>query len=288
MLRLSRDSFRFTSRFVRGWLLQFSALLVVSCQCWASGSGGPDLLTGELGISVMDFKFTEFDTEGNRLNREQGTLPGLVAGLSTRQEKNFWDARIVYFADDVQHDGQTQSGSPVSTRTDQALMDGRFRVGQVFSVKERFSYRLYGGVGYRHWERNIRSIPGVTGLLEDYDWWYALAGVGGSYQTGQRSQWAIDLQLTRPLNARLKVDLTSDFDKKELDLRERTGARLSLDWTYALTKLRSIRSTVYAEWWDLDRSDTEPLFRNRVYAGTIAEPESETRSVGVSFSLVWN
>ena len=59
----------------------------------------------------------------------------------------------------MDYTGQTNLGSPYSTRTDEMIADIALRLGR--RIGERIPVTPYLGIGYRRWDRDI--LPGTVG-----------------------------------------------------------------------------------------------------------------------------
>jgi hypothetical protein len=195
------------------------------------------------------------------------------------------EATLSFIDGDVRYDGQTQSGQPVRTRTDERIIDGALTAGGAFRAGERLRLRLYGGMGYREWHRDIHSTGTASGLDETYAWWYALAGGTALYRQTRSTEWGVDARLLRPLDPELRINFPGDLDTARLDLGARTGYRVALAWRRDLSERFRVEVTPYYEYWSLGRSGTVPLERNGTAIGNLYEPRSETRNVGVAVNV---
>jgi hypothetical protein len=237
-----------------------------------------------LGPSVMDFDYKEYDN-GGRLDHEHGTLYGLTGGLQAAREALLLEGEISWFGNDVNYDGQTQDGVPVRTRTDERILDGQARVGWRFRRQDKLQYQLYGGLGYRDWQRDIRSTPAAPGVKETYTWWYALIGGRGLYHVNQRTTWLAEAQLMRPVDPEIEVNFKNDLDDTRLDLGSKPGVRLSLAWRHELVSGWRLEIMPFYTAWDIGRSQSRSLKQNGVVVGSLYEPRSETRNYGIQARL---
>ena len=256
--------------------------------CVAGQPDGAELASAWLSASALDFDFKEFDAGGTRLNHEHGSLPGVAAGMKLSGDTAFAEAQVSYYSGAVRYDGQTQSGLPVTTRTDEGIFDGSALAGVHVRLPNGFGSAVFAGAGYRHWNRGIRSTQSAAGLSEIYDWWYALVGVNGSYRASKRMRWTADLRLARPLNPSIRVKFGNALDDKTLKLGEKTGYRLALAWHYSLTGRAGLEISPFYEQWKLGRSATRNLTQNGTPLGTLYEPRSEAKSRGLRIGFGYN
>ncbi|WP_236860698.1 outer membrane beta-barrel protein [Candidatus Reidiella endopervernicosa] len=139
-------------------------------------SGEEHSLEWSIGLSLLNFGYEEFDTDGRSLNREDGWLPGISASIIERDGAWFGEARASLYGGSVDYDGETQSGAPFTTETKTWLFDSNYRLGHWFGDAPRIA--PYIGVGYHRWDRDIQGKGAVVGLSELYQWGY---GGGGGW-----------------------------------------------------------------------------------------------------------
>lgn len=262
----------------------FIIIVVSSCPVNYAGAS-PSVW---LGPSIQHFEFCEFDIDGRRLNKEEGFLPGLTGGFSQTSRSYSYQTILAYHSNDIHHDGQTQAGLPVKTRTDESIFDGKVQIEKYLHSKDNFQIAILGGVGYRYWGRDIRGTRSVSGLAETYDWIYVEAGLSANYEHNFNSEWGIDLNLIWPVDPEIEVDFPNNYDDIKLDLGSDAAIRARLSWTYNLNKSIEIGVESYIEYWKLDRSDSSPLLAGGTLVGSVVEPRSETRAIGVAVTVSRN
>ena len=234
-----------------------------------------------LAFSLMDFDYEEFLPGGMTANREDGTLPGISAGVALSRERVFAGSRLGFWS------GRADYRGPEDSRTDEDIVDWQASAGLRLYRDARVEAGVYTGGGYRRWERDIRSTPTAAGLFEIYDWWYLMLGVRGAYIINADSLIRADVGLTRPLNPEVEVEFETGFDDQRLELGERTGARVALTYEKRLDASTTLRIVPWFEYWELGKSRTVPLTSNGVVVGTVFEPRSETRNAGIDIGLSW-
>jgi hypothetical protein len=231
---------------------------------------------------LTSFKYTEFGDAGNVLDRETGFLPGLALRFAQAGTDCTIAQDLSYSANELAHDGHTNLGTPLSTRTDETIGDASVQVGCSLPSLPRYS--AYGGFGYTRWKRDIRSVARIAGLGETYSWWSAVLGGRAVLVESGASQFALDVRLIRTISPQLKVDFNGLFDTAKLALGERTGARLALPWRLALTASGSLVVEPFYERLKLGRSQTQPLTRSAAVVGQVFEPNGELTPWGVNIS----
>ncbi len=254
-----------------------------------------------IGTSLLRFNYVEYDDNGKWLDEENGLIPGLVLSSVQRHPGYWtrWDASIGY--DLIYYNGQTQSGTPLQTRSDALLIDMAIMYGQDFAPAYGREMGVYAGLGYRYWLRNIR--PGVdangnnvAGILEHYRWYYGILGYKAMFWAGDRVKTGWDFRFTRMLAAEMGIDFLGycGYDNTRVSLGEKPGARLAVP-VEIRRRHGTLTITPYYEIIDIGRSNTVFLTRNgslvdcdgNGFNDAVYEPRSETRNFGIEFSWQW-
>ena len=251
----------------------------------AQQAPGENTFQAYLGATLIHYDFEEFDDNDAALVREKGALPGLRSGLAKSFNDWFIQGDLQYFKGDIRYDGQTQAGTPITTRTDEQILDISLLSGYQFTSLWNIDPTLYAGFGYRYWERDIRSTATAAGLSETYTWWYGIVGLEGNLYRGAKTHFKIDLRITRTVNPEIEVDFNNIFDDARLELGERFGLRFSMPFHVSAFENTDFSLTPFFEYWELGRSSTEELLRQGKVIGTIFEPRSETRILGIAIVL---
>jgi hypothetical protein len=235
-----------------------------------------------IGLSGMAFDYEEFDDQGTSLDREEGWLPGVKAGLSLAYDQWFFETNLWWSTGSVDYTSPRHD-----TTTDVDIHNLEILVGTWFYTANRLRSGLITGGGYRQWHRDILSTATASGLDETYRWGYGLLGLRGEQAFNNETRIVADLQLTRTLNPEVNVDFVSSFDDVSLALGEETGFRASLAMHWQLGISATLWLAPWYEYWKLGRSTNADLCRNGVVIGTVFEPRSETRNSGVTVGVIW-
>ena len=143
---------------------------------------------------------------------------------------------------------------------------------------------VYSGLGYRPWKRDIQSTTGAAGLVEKYEWGYLLIGASSTLRLGSRDRLGADLQLRKAVNARLDVNFKNMFfDLVSLPLDDGTGLRLALNWRHQINEEFEFTLGPFVDLWEFDRSADIDLRRGNLILGSLHEPASQTRVIGIHF-----
>jgi hypothetical protein len=277
-----------------------AALLAVLWSCAAAAAAEPPAVfdppaaigttASGLGVhaavGVNDFSYEELADDGASLDREDGFIPGVVLGASWRSGAWEVTGELGYSRRDVDYAGKTNAGVPIATQAAEEMRNGALRVRRWLELGGR-AVAPYGGLAHHRWDRSIRptrtaSGTPVSGLFEKYAWWTAELGVELPVVSGKRLRGGMDARLVRTLHSTVEVEFPTGLDDASLRLGDRTGYRLGTPWSWALTASTELRLDVYYEAWGFGRSRDEDLTRGGARVGTVHEPRSETRKVGLT------
>jgi len=253
-----------------------------------AAANGPDLF---LGADLTNFNYREFDTNGREVDRERGVLPGVRITARTSEDRLFARIDGTYHAGTVNYDGETQSGTPVTTDTDTRLLTIAADVGHWFGPAP-YTWGAYLHLARRNWDRDIQSRPGVGGIYEEYRWSELGLGVRHVWEPPTGSTWHQELTgtLLRATSGTIFVrlsDVDPGYDDTTLNLGDRTGFRLRYTASHDMGE-RTLRIEPYLEYWEFGRSNTEIITANGSNtAYTVTEPRSESTRIGVAVGLVF-
>ena len=239
----------------------------------------------KLGIGVQGFGYQEFNEQNVLLDREDGLLPGFTMELGKSGPSVSAALRIELFDGLVDYDGQTQSGIPLTTNTDERITTfealRRLKVEALVAGDGVF----IAGLGRRGWRRTIRATNITSSLFEVYRWKYLT--VGGALTFLRRGKWSgdVDLRWLWPIDPTMSVKI-SGFDAVTLGLKSRSSARLAFNFRFVTNVGQEWVISPYWESWNLGRSDDERLMVGGVpTASTVHEPRNETRVGGVTVTV---
>lgn len=261
------------------WLIP--GLLLCSLPLLANESGVST--SAWLGLTATSFDYEEFSDAGASLDREQGWLPGVQAGLDRDYGRWFLETGLHWSA------GRIDYRSPAaSSRTDEDVRSLELIAGIPLQAADRRRTSLVAGLGYREWQRDIRPTSTASGLRETYRWGYGVLGLRAEQPFNAGTRVVVDVQLTRTIRPDIKVRFDNSFDDVSLDLGAENGFRLSLLFDHRLNESKTVWVMPWYEYWELGRSADSVLTSNGTPAGTVHEPRSETGSYGISMGMRWN
>jgi hypothetical protein len=249
-------------------------------------------LDASAAVSIKRFGYKEYSDAGRLLDEESGNLPGAVLALGLAREDWRIEAELAGHGGTVDYDGQTTLGTPVRTRTDTALADASLRLARRYALA-RAEVTPYAGAGWHYWDRDIRSTRTsggtyVYGLREVYRWYSIELGLRAMVDTAVESlRVGLDLRGLRIVRPTMDFDGAGLYDRATLSLGERNGWRVAVPLEYSLGPAATLRAELYAERWEFGRSATQNLTSGGVVVGTVHEPRSESRMIGLTLGAVF-
>ena len=227
------------------------------------------------------FDYKEFDETDQLLDKEHGLMPGLKFGFEHAEDEGTLETHIAFFGGAIDYSGQTQSGTPHQTTTDEQLLN----IGIKLMPRKvpDIPFGLFFGFQHWQWDRNIRTKNNVLGLHEIYSWDEIEAGLRFDSETNLQALLWLEISALYIFNPSMEIVL--DTSKHKLDLGERPGFRLRAGKTWKENQRTSYSFNLLVEYWSFERSNT--IFVNDFfgYAAFITEPTSETINTGFEFTF---
>jgi len=234
----------------------------------------PSILHAEFSLSISPgishFNYKETDTGGAVLNAETGFIPGFSL-IASNNSHSFGSH---FFTGNVEYDGQTQSGIPHTTDTDESLyyLFYRYDFKNINDQKN-----IFIGINYNYWERLIKAKNNVSALYEEYRWWQLEAGVKLSKTIKNNKKIIFELAGLQTFNSNIIVDLDNlGYGSPRLALGNKSGIRNLLGLDIKLNKNTDIRFAAEYKYWGFGRSNAKAI-SNGSRTVSILEPESTTK-----------
>jgi hypothetical protein len=244
------------------------------------------------GMGLMRFDYAEYDDSNIFLDGETGVIPGVILKYKSDHGQQYSEWVGELYGKTINYDGQTQSGTPLTTKSDAVIFDTHYKMG--FHLSRQQDHSAYFGLGFRYWYRNIRpgyDINGnpVAGLLEHYYWFYSVLGYATDFVINDTYNIGLDIRHTLMLNAKMDVDFLgyNNYDNTQVNLGNKSGLRIAIPVKLKTGK-RSLTVSPYYEMIDIGRSNNVRVTSNGIpTTSVIYEPRSETRNVGIEVSWLW-
>jgi len=233
-------------------------------------------------IGLLMERFDYYEKEkGNKIDTEQGYLPGFQLNISSETAPLSINASFKFLKGDVDYNAYPPASEKLVSRTAERIREFQLTAGFQSNHSGKMQTNYFAGLGLRLWDRDIHSLPGTPGLTETYTWPYVSFGIKPRYQLDSSNSINLALSLQAVFNATLDVSFKSSlFDSTKLDLKNGRGLKLALAWVHTSGQL-SFSIAPYLDVWRFNRSDSFPLKKDGVVVGSLTEPESLTRNAGV-------
>lgn len=235
----------------------------------------------EASIKALHFNYEEFDQSGKSFNEEDGVIPGLSLVISgtTNQFTNSigfeaYDGRVDY-------DGMTQSGIPLTSKTDETLYRLFYRLDW---SPENHAVTLYGKTAWQQWDRDIQSTGITSSLFERYQWWTLEAGAVVPLFTDDIDSWQFEFGILNTTGGTIEIDLSRQgFGKPVLNLGSGSGLTTTILYQRKLTGRSELGLNLQYQHWKFGRSNTETI-SNNVININITEPRSVSQHTTLSLN----
>lgn len=254
---------------------------IILLMCVAMTGGYSSLAAAlelQAGMGKRHLRYQEFLADGSEFNREEGWLNALDVGVSGALYGDFsWTAAFERHWGGVDYDGQSQSGIPSETTTDENF---RTLLAGVSWRPENGPWLLHLRYGKADWQRGIREGDVTGELNEDYRWRVMQAAVGWN-GTVAGFRGMAEAGYSRKVNGTIEVDFRPYGGRVgTADLADSHG--FYLDLALSLWRTRAGDLLLGANY------TRESAAQSAVgSAGVIdfVEPESKTRTI--TYSLSW-
>lgn len=246
-----------------------------------------DGLSLSIGSDLRQFDYREYSNQGRLLDREHGFLPGLLLGANRSYGEWRLAGQVSYHAGGVTYTGQTNTGVPLTTTTNQRMVNPELRAERRLDELSHVHPAVYLGAAHQVWRRDIQpsyTADGqpVQGLLEIYRWWQVFFGAKARVYESAGLVWDVDARAIRLLVPKIVVDYAGRYDNPHLSLGERWGFRLAAPLCFKVRPSTRIAIEPYLQKFSFGRSALTPLTSQGLPAGAVYEPDSDTRSYGLS------
>jgi len=123
-----------------------------------------------LNSGVQYFHYEEFNSNNDRLNKEEGFLPEIKAEAS--QDVQQWGLSVYggFIKGRVNYFGQTQAGADHNTTTEQEISHLGFSLLTPTLFSSFYDNRAKFSVERYFWRRDIQPKNNIIRLVEDYQW----------------------------------------------------------------------------------------------------------------------
>ena len=229
-----------------------------------------------LGVQLEQFDYQE-KSNGEQLNAEDGDLQGGWLSVAHQLGPVTLGFSATRMKGTVDYTGQTQSGRPLSTETDQGITRFGFSLQGPSRGYGPLPLHIspYLTAGHSGWNRSIQPTAISRGLTEKYRWWQVAAGANAC--VNNHGQWCLRAGITRTFEGSMTVRLESiGAGEPELELGDEYGGEIALGWSSGALTVQA-----YYQEWSFGASDPQRISAGQVLM-QIREPASKTRIAGLA------
>jgi len=238
-------------------------------------------IRADFGVSVSDFRWSEYSDAGNRVLEETGQVYGLDMDVASLGRRFGWQGGAGAFLGEVDYDGRTWSGSPVET--DVLYAGGTFYGDGVvcFRPVSGLVLKSFAGMGAQAWLRDLDDTQTEAGVPVQgaEEWWGCVFGrLGAGFQYGFLSDYELFASggVKLPIYARNEVDFHlngSDWTGLEPEMTVSGFGEAGLCW-------RQVGFKLSCDFLRFDRSHS-------VSAGTYNLYQPESKADVYTAELFW-
>jgi len=230
-----------------------------------------------LNLGYLDYEedFSNIDPEWD------GFMYGVI-GSYTYHNMIMFHTSLEYTQGDIDYDGATQDGTPLSEDADDWIIEWRGLVGYDFTSNGHL-ITPFLGVGYRYWND---EVEGPAGYEREVEYWYSPIGIETVSPLSGAWTWGIAAEYDLFWSGTVKShwsDILAGFNDPEVDQDsgDGYGLRFSLRFNRAFANSSALSIEPYISYWDIDKSDLEILTFYGIPLAYVLEPENETLTYGL-------
>lgn len=237
-------------------------------------------------IKILHFDYEEFDQSGASFNKETGNIPGLSITASKKLSNFINTVSFEVYDGRVDYDGQTQSGAPHMTSTDETLHRIFYKLNW---SPENDNNSIYGKVSWQQWDRNILPANNVSGLFEQYEWRAFEVGLLATLSENNTDKWQFEFGVSKTDSGTIEIDLIKQgFGQPKLNLGDGHGMTAALIYQRILSEKNRLSLSIQHQRWTFGRSNTLSI-SDGFTAFDITEPRSVSKhsilAVNYSYSF---
>lgn len=238
----------------------------------------------------IGFDTRYFDYEEDHFMEEDGWMYGIF-GSYVYHGNNQWmfETSLNYVFGEIDYDGQTQSGTPMTADTDDWIFEWRGLIGRDYRFKGSSVITPFMGVGYRYWNDDIDA----SGAYErEIQYWYLPIGVKAMSALIGNWTWGMSVEYDLFLGGEVKSHFSDahpafNDPENDQDFGDGYGVGLSLQFSRKLSDNYGVSIDPYIRYWDIDESDTSTLTAYGIPIGYLIEPENNTTVYGMRLNITF-
>lgn len=231
-----------------------------------------------VGTGINYFDYQEFDEFDQTLNKETGYLPGV--SLSYHYLKDSFGIRLAggYFSGEVDYSGETQTGAPLKTQTEETLFDLET---ELLWHPVTPDLGFYAKLQWFEWQRRILASTRSIELYEVYQWQNVEAGFVANLVEFSQGHVTLKFGLAHTKNGRIRIDLSQlGFGEPQLQLGDGSGTSASLTYYFMQTNSSRLSVSLNHREWSFKDSNRKSISNGSTIL-SIREPKSDSKRTGI-------
>ncbi len=234
------------------------------------------LFSGKIGYQLSHMDYNE------SVMNEKGYLNGIYAGLTFHPGCMMIKIDGDYSAGNIDYDGQTWGGTPVTSSGNNVIFNIRGLFGWDF-ISGNQSITPYLGIATRYWKDDQDSASSYK-----RETWYYYSPIGLLYTYNSGSAFSFALQAEYDIfwqgkNKSALSDVNPGLNNVEMKQTQGYGVFISASFTYDFGMV-AINLEPFFQYWDIKKSDTDNLYYYGQFMTPVEEPDNDTKIWGVRVS----
>jgi hypothetical protein len=240
-------------------------------------------------LGMLFYQSEERNEIGSVLNKETGRLPLLGVSLQVKEAPWFLKVNLARAQGEVDYQGYTQMGIPLTTRTELSIDSWQVLLGYQWPILAQQQISLGAGINGLQIDRNILPTLGSFPLKENLASQRLVLSLMWQWQMlEQPLVLKSQLDILPQRQNRLTVDTQGLYDTIVLDADQHTDWRLAIDAQLRCFKDAELGLELAYQSYQPGSSQRRILMRNGIPAATIYYPGSDQRLIALKAQFGWH
>ncbi|RDH84087.1 MAG: hypothetical protein DIZ80_08115 [endosymbiont of Galathealinum brachiosum] len=235
----------------------------------------------DITTQVKKLNYTEYADDNSVIVRESGKLPGLGIKINHSLPSIKFAINADVFAGLVDYKGQTQTGTPHTTKTDTVISNVGLSMQLQLIPKQHF---ITAGYSANLWLRDILPNNGVQALYETYRWSTIKLGYENHFRTNSHL-FISGIKYLQHANSEMKIDFNG-INPTAIPLKNATGWQGYISYIYGINKKWQFSMQYQHQQWSSNKSETVQV-DSQFGQLLINEPRSKTSNDDFKISLIY-
>lgn len=241
-------------------------ILAAATTLAAAGDCINKAITLEPALVANSSDWSEYDATGRKLVHESGSFNGVELTAKLNCDRWTYQAQLSQVEGDRSYDGQTSTGTPVSSHSALRQLQGHLQAGWNINQSWQIDARLSNHTTWR----DIASAGGASGYPERFEW--TLLSLGSQWTTAVGlGQLQLGARVGQQLNSQISLTLPGK-DQTSSTLGAIRNAEVSIGWRMPLSHSWTLQADARYVRTDISQSDEFIIRRSGVAVGVAHQP----------------